>query len=457
NNNIVDVNPATGEVIDLVPCTPLEEVASMVEIAAECQRAWSLLKATDRVAMIRSSLIALKENEAEFVELMVREQGKPLEEAREEVEGLQRCDTYYKLLEDAQAPVQHGTSQIVRTPLGVVALLAPWNFPMDEILLLALPALATGNTVVVKPSEVTPLCGAAVVTALMKGLPDGVLQVVQGNGTVGQALVGHPKVGLIAMTGSTATGKSILKKASDSLKRVVLELGGKDAMIVLDDANLEKAAHDAVAYSLSNAGQVCCSLERIYVADKIKEAFRALVLKEVASYEVGNGADPDTNVGPLVSRLQQQHVQAQLKDAIEKGASILYQSDCPSIGIFHPVVVVTDITKDMRIYAEETFGPVVALLSFDGSLEEAIRCANDSHYGLSGSVYGSLPKAQQVAQQMNCGQVGVNCYALEEMHIACPWVGHQHSGYGFHSGIEGFRQFSLPKSIVVAAATNDQD
>ena len=224
-------------------------------------------------------------------------------------------------------------------------------------------------------------------------------------------------------------------------------------MIVFADADLDKAAVDAVAYSLCNTGQVCCSIERIYVAESVYEDFQKRVAQCAAAYKVGNGMDPDVKVGPLVSSVQRDHVKKHVEDAIQKGAKILHQSQVPSDAkegsSFYPVTVMSDVKEGMSIYREETFGPVVALTPFDGSEEEAIRLANDTEYGLGSCVYTKdADKARRVATAIQAGQVGINCYPLENMDIACPWVGHKSSGFGYHSGQEGFHNFSIPKTLV---------
>jgi len=252
-------------------------------------------------------------------------------------------------------------------------------------MLLALPSLASGNTVIVKPSEVVPETGALLVKTLQKCLPPGVIQLAQGSGSVGAALVAHPGIDLVAMTGSSATGRKILEAAAPQLKRVILEMGGKDPMIVCADADLKKAAKDAVMYSLSNTGQVCCSIERIYVAESVYDEFQALTKVAVKDYKVGNGMDPENNVGPMVSMMQKDQVQEQVEDAVAKGAKMLHQSEIPKNdeannngGTFYPVTVLTDVDDSMKVFTQETFGPVVAIGKFDGTEEEAVRLANDT-------------------------------------------------------------------------------
>jgi acyl-CoA reductase-like NAD-dependent aldehyde dehydrogenase len=371
----------------------------------------------------------------------------------------------------------------VRDPHGVVAICSPWNFPADEALLLALPALAAGNTVVLKPSEVAPLTGAIVAEALQALLPEGVVELVQGDGAVGAALVGGA-VQMVAMTGSSATGRKIMGACAPDLKRLVLELGGKDPMVVFADADLDAAAKEAVEYSLMNCGQVCCSVERIYVEESAKPAFERLCVKEAQAYVAGDGFDAKARIGPMVSAVQRDQVRTQVDAAVKAGAKVLargpVQSGVCAKGFFQEAVVLSDVTQDHAISHTETFGPVVAISAFDGSEASAIRLANDTAYGLAAYVYtGDLDKARRVAMGIKAGQVGIICikifqsnsvnvqcegfatdfcllllqvginnYSLAMAPITCPWVGAKGSGFGHHSGVDGWQMFSVPKSLV---------
>ena len=425
DNCIINLNPATGDVISRVPCSTVEELEDKLRKSKTAFEAWSLLPSTERIQLLREGLVKLKEHHDPLVQLIVQEMGKPMAEAQEEMEGAVNKSEFMDILLKAQKPERHGQSLVVRQALGVVVIMSPWNFPVDEILLLALPALGAGNTVIVKPSEVTPESGALTVSCLASVLPQGVLQLAQGDGSVGAQLVSHPLVDMMAMTGSSATGKKILATAAQTLKRVVLELGGKDPMVVFDDADLDKAAKDAVDYSLCNTGQVCCSVERVFVAESILKTFEEKVLEYAKTFKVGNGMDPDVKIGPLVSDVQLSHVQAQVESAIKAGAELMYQSDIPEPAAgtsFFPVTVLSKVTPDMDVCRSETFGPVVCISAFDGSEASGIRLANDTEYGLAGSVYtADAEKARRVASRMNCGQVGINCYAINNMNVACPW------------------------------------
>lgn len=426
---IVNTNPATGEVISQIPCTTAEELDQIISRAKNAQPPWAFQTTLDeRISSLKKGLEQVAKKSDQFERLIVNEMGKPMAQAKEEMEDAVDKDEFLQILHDSLKPQTFGSSTVVRHPLGVVAVLSPWNFPVDEILLLALPSLASGNTVIVKPSEVVPETGALLVETLQSVLPKGVIQLVQGDGSVGAPLVSHKDVAMIAMTGSSSTGQNILQQVAPHMKRFVLELGGKDPMIVLEDADLDKAAKDAVEYSLYNSGQVCCSIERIYVAESIYQNFQDLSKKYALNYKVGNGMDSNSNVGPLVSAMQRDRVKDQVQDAIQKGAVLLHQSTVPPGASqndktsFYPITVLADVTDEMKVFSEETFGPVVAMTKFDGSDEEAIRLANHTEYGLGSAVYTTdLEKAQRIAQRIDAGQVGINCYCLANMDVHCPW------------------------------------
>ena len=380
-NCLVNTNPATGEVISRVKCTTPEELGEIIDTAKTSQKEWRKKSLEDRIEIMKDCVKELAALSDPLIQLIVQEMGKPIDEAKEEVaEGVEGLDEYFDILLESIRPKSYGNSTVVRHPYGVVAIMSPWNFPLGEILLLLWPSLASGNTVIVKPSEVVPETGALLVEALQKRLPPGVVQLAQGSGSVGASLVAHPDIDLVAMTGSSATGKKILEAAAPQMKRVILEMGGKDPMIVCADADLEKAAKDAVAYSLSNTGQVCCSIERIYVADAVYDDFQALAAAAAKDYKVGNGMDPQNKVGPMVSAVQKDLVHEQIEDAVAKGAKILHRSDVPESegGSFYPVTVVADVNDTMQLFTKETFGPVVAIAKFDGSEDEAVRLANDT-------------------------------------------------------------------------------
>jgi acyl-CoA reductase-like NAD-dependent aldehyde dehydrogenase len=330
----------------------------------------------------------------------------------------------------------------------VVAAITPWNFPIGMPLQVIVPALASGNTVVFKPSELVPLVGAAIAKITAELVPAGVLELVQGSGATGAELVAGD-VDLIGFVGSRATGQHIMQSASSSLKRLVLELGGKDPLVVMADANLEAAAECAVRHSLRNAGQVCCAVERVFVAQEIAPEFERLVVQKAAEWTTGDGFDPDSRMGPLVSASQRDKVVSQVDEALSSGARLCYRGETPDGGgFFYPATVLADVSPGARISREETFGPVVSLTVFSGAEAEGVRLANETPYGLGANVYSAdLECAERMAQGIHAGQVGINQYLGGAPGL--PWVGARQSGFGFLGGIEGHRQFTLPKSISI--------
>ena len=455
DGHIVDVDPATGEVIARVKCSTPADVTAAVAACAAAQPAWAATPLAARIALLKEAcrLLGADGKAAALAALITQEMGKIAEEAAEEVSGACAKDDWLDLISDANVPVRVDNGLVVREAHGVVAVCSPWNFPADEILLLAMPALAAGNCVVLKPSEVVPLIGAAVYDALAAALPKDVIRIVQGDGVIGAALVAAD-VQMCTMTGSTATGKKIMASCADGLKRLVLELGGKDPMLVFADADLDKAAEDAVTFSLFNTGQVCCSVERVYVAREVCAAFVEKCAERVRAAHCGDGRDARSKIGPMVSRVQRDAVKAQIAEAVQHGARVAAQGEAPSDdhrGNWLPATLLVDVPHDSPMTRDETFGPVVAVTSFDGSEAEGIRLANDTVYGLAAYVYtADLAKGERVAMQIKAGQVGINTWSLACAPAQCPWIGHKGSGFGSHSGPDGWRAFSNPKSLIFA-------
>jgi len=387
--------------------------------------------------------------------------GKTLRESEEEVADNADKDEYCGLVMQANEPERDGGSIIVRHPHGVVSICSPWNYPVEEIVLLSIPALIAGNAVVIKPSEVVPLSGEKVVKALIAGLNGefpGLVNLLQGDGEVGSKLVAHPGVDMVSFTGSTATGAKILKAASETLKPAVLECGGKDPMVVMADADLDAAAKDAVDFSLANCGQVCCAVERVYVAETVAKEFEAKVVEHAKTYIAGDGLEEQSTIGPMVSEMQRKTVHRHVQVALKAGARCMLGGQMPAStnkGTFYPPTVLAGVPHEAReITQEETFGPVVALSTFDGSDEAAITLANDSTYGLTASVYsGDVGRASRIAARLSAGQVGINNNPLSGARaLRSPFVGHKRSGYNSHSGTDGWRAFSTPKTLIYREA-----
>ena len=434
-------NPANGEPIGRVPVTPPGSIAALVERSRAAQAGWRDLGLEARSERLAAAGRAIGERADKLGHLVTSEMGKPLAEAVGEVKSCAdgTPDTLREVAE-ALAPevLDDGRvrSTIYRDPFGVCACISPWNFPFAMPHWMVLPALATGNSVVLKPSEETPLVGQAYADLVSEFLPPDVLLVVHGDEAQGAALVASD-IDLIAFTGSRAAGKHIMAAAAGRLKRVILELGGKDPLLVLDDADLAQAAKFAARNSFRNAGQVCVSTERIYVDQKVADRFVDLLVAETQKLPVGSGLDKSTRVGPMVSAQQRDHVLRQIDRAVAMGARVAHGGSGHHGNFVMPTVLV-DVRPDMPIAQEETFGPVACITSVDGE-DEAVRLANDTPYGLGAVVFGGPDRAAKVARRLNAGMIGVNQSVGGAK--GTPWVGARESGYGFHSGVEGHRQF----------------
>ncbi|MGE4632662.1 MAG: aldehyde dehydrogenase family protein [Planctomycetota bacterium] len=447
NDTLISLNPATGEEVGRLPITAVDQIPAVVATARAAQPAWGRMSLQERADQMRPFGDALVSAAEEVGTLLTREMGKPLAEGIGEAKhcGSSLGETLDELIEAlTPEPMEDDSvsSTLVFDPLGVCAGITPWNFPLSMPHWTVIPALMAGNSVVLKPSEKTPLVAQAYAGLLMPMLPDGVLQVIHGDGTQGKALV-DADVNLIAFTGSRATGAHILEHASGELKRVILELGGKDPLIVLDDANLEAAAKFAAMNSFRNAGQVCVSTERIYVQEPVAAQFQQLLCEAATSMQVGDGCVEGTEVGPMIDGGQKKHVEQQVEKAVSDGAEVVYRGEDIG-GNFFPLTVLADCQESMDVIREETFGPVACVLKV-GDDAEAIERANNTPYGLGAAIFGSSERAHDIARQLTAGMVGINkgCGGAS----GTPWVGAKQSGYGYHSGRDGHRQFAQLRVI----------
>jgi acyl-CoA reductase-like NAD-dependent aldehyde dehydrogenase len=444
-------DPATREVVGSVPLTPIRDIDALVARARAAQPGWEALGFDSRAALLSEAYVAFEARADELGRLISREMGKPIAQATGEARSLARgVEARLREIGEALAPetLDDGrhVSVIHHDPFGVCAAITPWNFPLSMPSGMILPALAAGNTVVFKPSEETPLCGQAFADALNVVLPPDVLIVIHGAEAQGRALVGAD-VDMIAFTGSREAGKHILATASQRMKRVVLELGGKDPMIVLDDADLAKAARFAAVNSYGNAGQVCVSTERIFVDATVAERFEALLAQETAHMKPGRGLETDSDLGPMVNARQRDHVIAHIEDALAHGARVVVGGAAPDGNFLHPTLL-TGITDDMRIAREETFGPVACVSHFVSD-DEAVARANDTPYGLGAVVFGGDPeRTRAVARRLKAGMIGINKSVGGVS--GTPWVGARESGYGFQGSRDGHRQFAQVRVVTEA-------
>ncbi|MBL9141538.1 MAG: aldehyde dehydrogenase [Phycisphaerae bacterium] len=434
--------------VGTVPVTPADQVPAVVQRARAAQLAWGAMSLTERATALRPAAEALRADTAALATLLTREMGKPLSDATGEVTACAESwgdaiDEIVEALSPETLRDERTHTTMLHEPLGVCAAITPWNFPMLMPQECVLPALMAGNAVILKPSEETPLIAQEWARRVAACLPPDTLQIIFGDRDTGKALV-QADVDLIVFTGSRAAGAHILQAAAPALKRVILELGGKDPLVVLRDADLEAAATFAVRNSFRNAGQVCVSTERIYVDRAVAQPFIDLVCRKTAELKQGAGTEPGVQIGPMISARQKETVMKQIAAAKAAGARVV-MGDEPAPGNFVRPAVVVDLNHSMDLMREETFGPVACIVPVSDA-DEAVRLANDTPYGLGAAVFGAdVANAERVARRINAGMVGVNrgCGGAK----GSPWVGARQSGYGFHSGKAGHRQFAQVRVV----------
>jgi acyl-CoA reductase-like NAD-dependent aldehyde dehydrogenase len=446
---LVSINPATNEPAGSVPITPVDAIPTIVERAAIAQKDWAKKTIEERAEILRPIGPKLLEAAERVGTILTLEMGKPLAEGIGEVTYAAKgwtteIDEIVAALQPSVLEDDNRRTNLYHDPLGVCGAITPWNFPVLMPHQAILPALLAGNTVVLKPSEETPLCAQAYCDVINEHLPPDLLQVIHGDEQQGKALV-QSDVDLIVFTGSKAAGEHILGSASNGLKRVILELGGKDPMVVLKDADLDAAVEFGVRNAFRNAGQVCVSTERIYVDDAIHDEFVERFVAKTSELQQGDGMTEGVNIGPMISANQKSLVVDQLNEAVADGAQVVHGGG-EGDGNFVPLTILTGLSHDMRIMNDETFGPI-ACIQKTSSDDEAIQLANDTPYGLGACVFGEVEHATQVARHIEAGMVGVNsgCGGA----TGSPWVGAKHSGYGFHSGPLGHRQFCQVRTVSV--------
>jgi acyl-CoA reductase-like NAD-dependent aldehyde dehydrogenase len=443
-------DPATGKVFCSVPSHDRAGTDAAIDRAAAAFPAWRAVAPGDRARLLRRFAAAVDDHLEELAQLEVRGAGHTIANARWEAGNVRDVLDYYagapERLTGRQIPVAGGLDVTFHEPLGVVGVIVPWNFPMPIAGWGFAPALAAGNTVVLKPAELTPLTAIRLgELALQAGLPEGVLTVVPGPGTtVGQRFVTHPAVRKICFTGSTAVGKSIMAGAADQVKRVTLELGGKSANIVFADADLERAAAGTPASVFDNAGQDCCARSRLLVQASVYDRFLALLEPAVKAFRVEDPALETAEMGPLISAAQRASVASYVG-----GADIAFAGDAP-IGNgwwFPPTVLLARSTAD-RHWREEVFGPVLSVLPFDDEAD-AVRLANDTEYGLSGSVWTrDLGQALRVARAVEAGNLSVNSHS--SVRYWTPFGGMKQSGLGRELGPDALHSFTDVKNVFLA-------
>jgi acyl-CoA reductase-like NAD-dependent aldehyde dehydrogenase len=444
------VNPATAEPVTDVALATVEETDALVARAHEAFPAWRDLAPGERARLLRRFAAVVDEHLEELAELEVRNAGHTLGNARWEAGNVRDVLNYYaaapERLFGRQIPVAGGVNVTFHEPLGVVGVIVPWNFPMPIAGWGFAPALAAGNTVVLKPAELTPLTAVRIAElAREAGIPEGVLTVIPGKGSVvGERFVTHPLVRKVCFTGSTEVGKRIMAGCAEQVKRVTLELGGKSANVVFADADIAKAAATAPYAVFDNAGQDCCARSRILVQRPAYDEFLGRLETAVKQMRVIDPADPDSEMGPLISARQKEVVTGYLD-----GVEVAFTGSAPqSDGFWVPPTVVLADDTAMPVWREEIFGPVVAVMPFDDE-EEAVRLANDTEYGLSGSIFTSdVSRALRVSRGIEAGNLSVNSHA--SVRYWTPFGGFKQSGLGRELGPDAPQAFTEEKNVFVA-------
>jgi len=449
----IDVHSARdGSVIGRVADAAGQDVDAAVAAARRAFPHWSALPVSDRLALLKELADGLRARADELAELITREVGTPLRVSKllQADAAIATLDNFHGAIAELESEEQIGASTVVREPVGVVACITAWNYPLQQVLGKVGAALATGCTAVVKPSEAAPLSAFIVAEVIDEvGFPAGVFNLVTGTATsVGEPLAAHPGVDMVHLTGSTRAGRRVAALGAGTVKRMALELGGKSANVILDDADTERAVKVGVANCFTNSGQTCTAWSRMLVHRSQLAQVEDLVRARAAGYRLGDPLDPDTNMGPLVSAGQQRSVRGHIERALAEGARLVcggpqQPQELPN-GYFVRPTVFSDVTPGMSVAQEEVFGPVLAILPYDTD-EEAIDIANSTIYGLAGGVWSGDPaRAERVARQIRAGQIDINGSFFNPM---APFGGVRQSGIGRELGVHGLMEFYELKSI----------
>ena len=451
-NSRTILDPATGEAVGEAPVHTVEDLEAAIAAAAAAQPAWAALGHDARSAALMKAADAVERSAEELAQLLSREQGKPLNgpNARFEVGA---CAAWLRATAatplDPETVVDDGETRakLHYRPIGVVGAIGPWNWPMMITVWQIAPALRMGNAVVVKPSEYTPLSVLALASIINQELPEGLLSVVSGGRDVGARLAEHPAIGKVMFTGSTATGKAIIRSSADTVKRLTLELGGNDAGIVLPDSDPKAIAEGLFWGAFINTGQTCAALKRLYVHESQYEAVCSELVAVAQAMPMGNGLDENNVLGPLQNRQQYDIVARLVEAARDSGARVLLggNPDAEQPGNFYPTTLVADIDNDNPLVAEEQFGPALPIIKYS-TVDEAVAKANGLDVGLGASVWSSdLNAAREVASRIQAGTVWINKHGAVDPRV--PFGGAKQSGYGLEFGAEGLKALGVPQVI----------
>jgi len=457
------INPATGEVVDSAPKGNEGDTRAAIDAAYAAFPSWAETAAEARAQLILKGIDAVKKEIQELSVLLTKEQGKPLGDSQREIEHFLHGMNFYAGLASkirgsyVPLPDNKMYGMVLKQPVGVTGAIVPWNFPITLMGTKVGPALAAGCTVVVKPASTTPLTATRIVELLNQaGLPKGVLNIVTGPGSVvGEEMLRNPKLARVAFTGESKTGRHIMEVAGSQMKRVTLELGGSDPMIVCEDADIDKALTGASVGRFYNCGQACLAVKRLYVVESIYDQFVEKLAGKAQRLKLGNGLDKDTRLGPMHSKVQREEIESQVADTVKRGATVLLggkRPDGPEYekGFFYLPTILTNAPHDSRVVTEETFGPVLPVFKVK-HLEEGIEKANSSQWGLGSSVWTKdLGKARRAAERLQAGNVWIN--SLHIGYDEMPFGGVKFSGIGREHGPEALEYYLETKGVVVATS-----
>jgi acyl-CoA reductase-like NAD-dependent aldehyde dehydrogenase len=445
------INPATGGILTAAPRADPAQLEEAVAAAKNAFPTWSATPLRQRAALLVKLAEALEAQQGRFARLLTEEQGKPLPQALDEIARSVATIRYFATLDLPPAVLKEdATQKVVRQhkPLGVVAAITPWNFPLLLLIIKVAPALLAGNTVVAKPAPTTPLTTLKFGELCARILPAGVINIIVDQNDLGTALTGHPDVAKVAFTGSTATGKKVMENVAGTLKRLTLELGGNDAAIVLEDVDPKEVAPKLYAGAMVNAGQACIAIKRLYVHDSIYDAVCNELGKLARETVVGDGLEQGTQMGPIQNKAQFEKVKGFLEDARRNGKIVAGGGALERKGYFIQPTIVRDIADTAKLVREEQFGPVLPVLRFS-DIDNVIARANDSDFGLGGSVWSSnQDRAFKVAARINSGTVWVNKHL--DIGLDIPFAGAKQSGLGAEMGQEGLEEFTQATIINMA-------
>lgn len=437
------IDPATGREFAQCPLATVEQLDQAVAAARAAFPAWAALPIEQRAAALNAIADALVAECDDLAVLLSQEQGKPVRSAAGEIHGSIhwiRTTAGFRPEIERIDQADGSRAEIHRKPLGVVGSITPWNFPVMIAIWHVMPALLAGNTVVLKPSPSTPLATLRMVEIANRHLPAGVWNVVTGDVEIGSGIAKHPDINKVVFTGSTPTGRAIMRDGAGNLKRLTLELGGNDAAIVLPDADVEAIAPQIFQYAFGNSGQICAAIKRVYVHDTLHDALAERLAALATAAKVGPGSDPETQYGPVQNRRQFDYVRALADDARAQGGRFLAGGDpLAGDGYFFPLSIVVDVTDGNRIVDEEQFGPVLPLIRYS-DVEDVLARANASENGLGGSVWSAdVSRAAALAQRLECGTAWVNSHSKISPDV--PFGGAKQSGIGVEFGMHGLDEY----------------